>query len=381
MPKEKKPQTTTEAQSQNQPQHHSSGFSPVDKLRLLSAAAADSDLSRAELASLIVIANGVNSKTGVTWRSSNTLARETASTSRTAKRAVKKLVEKRYVKIVKRGDRSGKANTYSLGSIFGLIGGAFRDTTIANSLVMAVTTSSDNDETYVVSVASPLSMTLSESKARIERNRSSGGDALPCGVAGASSGKRQPNGDLYPDFWNTFPFRAGVAVAEEVLGKFIKDGIEYEAILAGAKRYAEYCKRSKIRTSADAWLKRQSWRDEWTPYKDKEESRDIQKNGKKDQKIQKRRMRVPSDEYRRWKGDLGRLNYELSRVKECWNDHYGLGTSQRPIGCSTCFEFVWNKLGSYCVDGAKLKSAQLDVEALIKAHINSQPDKGLHYKD
>lgn len=381
MSNEKKPRVATEAPTQNQSLDHFNVFGPVDKLKFLCIAAADASLSRSDLASLMTIANGANSKTGVTWRSSSTLARETASTTRTVKRSIKKLVEKGYVAITKKGNRSGKANTYSLGDIDVLAGGVADITTFADLLVTPATTSGDAGVTSDVTAMSHLSMTLSEPKARIERNRSSEGDALPCGVAGAPSGKRQPSGDIYPDFWNTFPFRAGVAAAEEILGKFIKDGIEYEAILAGAKRYAEYCKRSKIRTSANAWLRRQSWRDEWTPYVEAKESKEVRKNAKEKQKTHKRRNRVPSDEYNNWKSNLGKLSWEQLKAKQAWDKHYGLGTSERPYRCDICFRFDWHQVGAYCNDGANLKSAQEDAEAKITAHRNAKPDKGLHYRE
>lgn len=378
MSNEKKPRVATEASTQNQPRSNFNVFGPVDKLKYLSIAASDGDLSRCDLAILFVIANGANSKTGLTWRSFNTMARETASTSRTAKRSVKKLLQKEYISIVKKGGLGYKANTYVLGALDLLMGSDAGVTNAINSLVTPITKSGDLDGVLDVVSMSPLSMTLSEPKARIERNRSSEGDASPCGVASASSGKRQPNGDMYPDFWNAFPFRAGVSAAEEILGKLIKDGIEYGVILAGAKRYAEYCKRSKIRTSADAWLRRESWRDEWTPYVDRSESKNI-KNSKKEN--QKRRMRVPSDEYKNWKLDLGWLHHERSKARECWEDHYGIGNSQKPIRCGICFEFLWNKMGAYCDVGANLKLMQTKVEDRIKAHMMAEPEKELHYPD
>jgi hypothetical protein len=216
---------------------------------------------------LITISNGTNSRTGVTWRSSNTLAREIASTSRTAKRAVKKLVDKGYIKITEKGNRGGKANTYSLGRIDALRGGVMDVTTFTDPLVISASKSSDADVTSPMTVMSPLSMNLSEPKARIEMNRSLDGDAMPCGLAGAPSGKHLPGKDKYPEFWIAFPIRAGVALAEKILEKLITNGVDYKAIVAGAWRYKKYCEKSNKRVSADAWLGRESWRDDWTPQK------------------------------------------------------------------------------------------------------------------
>jgi DNA-binding MarR family transcriptional regulator len=276
MSNRKKPRVATEASNKNQLPHHFNRLGPVDKLKYLCIAAADSSLSRCDLASLVTIANGTNSLTGVTWRSSNTLARETGSTSRTAKRSIKKLVEKGYIKITEKGNRGGKANTYSLGEINAVSCSVTEVTTSINSLVTPLSESSGDDDISLMTVMSPLSMTLSELKARIERNRLADDDAMPCGMAGAPSGKHRPGKDKYPDFWTAFPIRAGVALAEKILEKLIADGVDYGEIIAAAWRYKKYCEKSNKRVSADAWLERESWRDDWTPQKTKNQTKKSQ---------------------------------------------------------------------------------------------------------
>jgi len=103
---------------------------------------------------------------------------------------------------------------------------------------------------------------------------------MPGGPAVAALGQRQPDKgtpgeDMYPDFWAAYPLKAGVRNAELKLGALINAGADYAAILAGARRYAEYCRSTKQvrRSTADAWLDRESWRDEWSAPKSKEQSK------------------------------------------------------------------------------------------------------------
>lgn len=378
MSNKKKPRAATEAPTHNQQHDHSNVLGPVDKLKFLCIAAADASLSRCDLASLMTIANGANSKTGVTWRSSNTLAKETASASRTVKRSVKKLVEKGYIAIVRRGNSGGKANTYSLGKIDVLANGV-ADVTTINSLVPPVSTSSDVGVTSHVPQMSPLSMTLSEPKARIERNRSSEGDASPCGVARAPSGKRQTNGDMYPDFWDAFPFRAGVSSAEEMLEKIIKSGVGYEMILAGATRYAAYCKKSKIRTSADAWLRRQSWRDEWTPYVDKKESEVSKKTHPK--KIEKKLSEKPrvgiassNQRYEAWKVTEERYAEIRQNKFEELKEHIGFNVQTQAKKCDACYQAIGSQQNTYCETGMKFWLAYDQLGDQLLEHRRARPE-------
>lgn len=229
-------------------------------------------LTASELKLLNIVADGQNSKTGLFWQSNATLAENIGMTPRTVKRAMARLRAKGYVLLVKPGTRQGKANVYTLGSV--------TDDTTLSEVVTPVSISGDMGVQTVVTPASPLSMTLSEEYPRIERNRSAEGDAMPGGPAIAALGQRQPDKgtpgeDKYPDFWAAYPLKAGVRNAELKLGALINAGADYAAILAGARRYAEYCRSTKQvrRSTADAWLDRESWRDEWSAPKSKEQSK------------------------------------------------------------------------------------------------------------
>lgn len=234
---------------------------PVQKLDFLANVAKDNDLSRIELAGLVVLANSQNSKSGEHWRSFNSWAEATGSSSRQVKRAISRLMAKGYVRLVRPGTRDGKANVYTLGSVT-------HDTTLCEVVTPEVK-GSDIEGQKVVSPMSPLSSLSIRVTNEDRKNRSTDGDAMPSGPADAALGQRQPvkaGQDKYPGFWAAYPLRAGVANAERIIGERIAAGVAYADIVAGAKRYAEYCKATKQvrRSPADSWLQRESWRDEWS---------------------------------------------------------------------------------------------------------------------
>ncbi len=333
----------TETSTQDQMLSKFKILGPVDKLKFLSIAVSDADLSRCDLAILFVIANGANSKTGLTWRSFNTIARETSSTPRTAKRSVKKLLKKEYITIAKKGGWGCKANTYALGTLNLLVNSAVDVTTRIDSVVTPIINNGDLGGTSDVASMPPLSMTLSEPKARIESDRSNDQDAVPCGVAIAPSGTHRVDGDRYPEFWSAYPVRAGVALAENILSKLIKSGVSYEDIISGAIRYAEYCKTSNKRVSANAWLERESWRDDWTVRIYKEEKgakvfRGIYKGV--DVELSERKL---ASEYKYWENqDQKAMNDQSLHEKNClrcreyWDDGGDGSGGKSNNGLSLC---------------------------------------------
>lgn len=241
---------------------------PVQKLQFKKRLSRE-PLTVSELKLLNIITDGQNSKTGEFIQSNKTLAENIGMTPRTVKRAMARLRKKGYIVLVRPGRRDGYANVWTLGSV--------TDDTTLSEVVTPEVKGSDMEGQNLVTPTTPLSIPLSEVLPRIERNRSAEGDAMPGGPAGAALGQRQPGKstpgkDLYPEFWNAYPLRAGVSNAEAKLQDLIEAGADYEEILAGARRYAEYCKATKQvkRSPADSWLHRQSWRDEWSAPKAKE---------------------------------------------------------------------------------------------------------------
>ena len=244
---------------------------PVQKLQFKKRLSRE-PLTVSELKLLNIITDGQNSKTGEFIQSNKTLAENIGMTPRTVKRAMARLRKKGYIVLVRPGRRDGYANVWTLGSV--------TDDTTLSEVVTPEVKGSDMEGQNLVTPTTPLSIPLSEVLPRIERNRSAEGDAMPGGPAGAALGQRQPGKstpgkDLYPEFWNAYPLRAGVSNAEAKLQDLIEAGADYEEILAGARRYAEYCKATKQvkRSPADSWLHRQSWRDEWSAPKTKERSK------------------------------------------------------------------------------------------------------------
>ena len=92
-------------------------YGPVEKLQFLSDAAAISELSRAELAVLNVLADMANATTGLAWPSFQTLGKRIGTTDRSAKRAVSGLAKAGLLEIVEPGTRNHKSNRYKLGKI------------------------------------------------------------------------------------------------------------------------------------------------------------------------------------------------------------------------------------------------------------------------
>jgi len=312
---------------------------PVQKLKFLANVAKDNDLSRIELAGLVVLANSQNSKTGIHWRSFNSWAEATGSSSRQAKRAISRLMAKGYVRLVRPGTRDGKANVYSLGSVT-------HDTTLCDVVTPEVK-ASDIKGRKVVSPVSPLSMLSIRDTSEDRKHRSTDGDAMPSGPADAALGQRQPvkvGQDMYPDFWAEYPLRAGVANAERIIGELISAGVAYADIVAGAKRYAEYCTVTKGRTSpADSWLQRESWRDSWrvTPKKTKAEE------------AEKPKTKVYEIHGSPWPGQIENPNYqfEMAEYEKAYEAYAKKYKNQIEIDLTN--NENWSRLHNDLIDHAK----------------------------
>ena len=120
-------------------------YGPVEKLQFLSDAAAISELSRAELAVLNVLADMANATTGLAWPSFQTLGKRIGTTDRSAKRAVSGLAKAGLLEIVEHGTRNHKSNRYKLGKI------QTSDTDVTTAASDThVTTPSDTDDTTLV---------------------------------------------------------------------------------------------------------------------------------------------------------------------------------------------------------------------------------------
>lgn len=214
-------------------------FGPVDKLKWLALAAADGNLSRAELAVLITLADMMNATTGLAWPSYATLAERAGIKRRHVSRVISDLTERGQVVIVTPGDRV-KSNRYTINMAYYSpgIGSDAHDTT----LVSPMSRGSDMGVPDVVTPMSPESIHSSEHQAKDEMNRSQAeaGTAArrPVG-ASASAGRR--GGERFPEFWTLWPKRTSVAATEDAIDRAMADGAAYADILAGAERFIHYC--------------------------------------------------------------------------------------------------------------------------------------------
>jgi len=331
-------------------------FGPVEKVRALALAAGISDLSRAELAVLNVLVDMINSQTGQAWPSYNTLADRTATTPRTIKRAVLKLMKREppLVLLVAQGNRV-RSNRYALNRAYfaelGAYGGSdARDTT----LVTPVSSCSDAEGQKVVTPESPESIHESEHKAKDEWDRSSNDGATPDRPAGPPG--LPQSGDRYPEFWEAMGGRrTTVADAEQIIAEALADGADYQEIIEGAKRYRRYCTETSgsMKSTAAAWLRRQAWRDGWELPTERADIA-LSRSGKAGDKAKakksdkehftktgkpKRRMRL---EYKIWKDKNTRLMRRCSDVRKTLTTHVKT--------CHTCKGAASRE---QCCDGGK----------------------------
>ncbi|SDU39258.1 helix-turn-helix domain-containing protein [Geopseudomonas guangdongensis] len=166
---------------------------PVEKQQWLDDAAALAHLSRAELAALIVIANTMNSKTGIAWLSMATIGRRTGTTIRTANRTIRRLLELGLIELVKRGTWQGKANHYTLNRhYFSQPVGSDAGDTTPSKVVTPSVEGSDAQGTKVVTPTSDISIPESEPLAKDEGDRSQAeAGTAPLRPVGACVASRQ----------------------------------------------------------------------------------------------------------------------------------------------------------------------------------------------
>ncbi len=247
-------------------------YGPVEKLQFLSDAAAISELSRAELAVLNVLADMANATTGLAWPSFQTLGKRIGTTDRSAKRAVSGLAKAGLLEIVEHGTRNHKSNRYKLGKIQTSdtdVTTAASDTHVTTpsdtddtTLVTRVTGASDTCDQKLVTRTSPKSINQSEQEARIEKiDRDA---AAPLRPGGLGAGRQTVESDC-SEFWQALGRQQTVYQSEQLIAELVASGIDYADIVAGAKRYAEYCTRTGAaqKMTPASWLSNRKWLDDW----------------------------------------------------------------------------------------------------------------------
>ncbi len=373
-----------------------SGPGPVQKLQFLAAVAEMTDQTRADLAILITIADMINSSNGVAWPSYSTLARRSGCSARHAKLTIQRLITNRLIVLVTKGNRI-RSNRYALNlQILNQETNKNPADAISNAGVMGSTMvvspnsiGGDTDELEVVSYVSPESIHQSEHQAREKMNGSSEGEALPSG-AESPSGRPQPGRDIYPEFWAAFQFRAAVAEAEQILSELIKQGVEYSEVIAGANRYAEYCKATSCyrRSSASAWLKQERWRDSWELPKSKKISE--KKNSTKSEKSDLQSKKIPinpntgkpfktrvNPKFQEWQIKKKILWSEVQKLENSQHEH--VGNKLRP-NCKQCFDFYFGGKGNPCQIMKKLIDQVEIAEKNWDEHKKIRPPESIRLK-
>jgi len=233
------------------------------------------NLSRAELASLVVLTDMANSTHGLAWPSFNTLASRIGTTARHAKTAIKGLIGAGLITVHQQGNRV-RSNRYRLNpqpqasEQFSDLESTTSGSDLQNTRVVIYSdTCSDLQSPKVVMSRAPKSINQSEHKAKIDdRATGEGADAPSCplGASGLQPPEEKTAQDRYPEFWQAMPMRTTVAQAETLISNYLITGVPYQDIINGAKRYSTYCQTSKSprRQSAANWLTQEKWRDDWT---------------------------------------------------------------------------------------------------------------------
>lgn len=241
-------------------------FGPVRKIQWLCGAAGRPDLSRAELAVLIVLADHINTETGKAWPAFSTIAAVSSVTVRTAKRAVRRLTDMELIQIAEHGG-PGRSNRYRLNwGLFEQDGNGVMCDTTQDGMVTPVAAYGDTRGPNIVSPMSPYPINPSEQEAKdeIEGSQAKGVAApLRSGACGLP-----PVKDGYVAFWDAWGRRVTVAETERLIASKVEDGAALADIIAGVVRFRKYCadtgKPPRIKPAA--FVHGEKWRDDWQLY-------------------------------------------------------------------------------------------------------------------
>lgn len=237
-------------------------FGPVRKLRWLVGAAGKHQLSRAELAMLVILADHTNTNTGKAWPAFGRLAKLGGVTPRTAKRSVARLTALDLIAVAEHGG-PGRSNRYRLNwDIFEQSGDSVDDDTSQTAMVTGATANGDiSDPTMVTQVSpNPINRSEQEAKEKIE------GSQADCEAAPPRLGASDlPHKKGYERFWDAWGRKVTVAETERLIDAKIEEGHALDDIVAGAHRFQKYCadtgKLARIKPAA--FVHGEKWRDDW----------------------------------------------------------------------------------------------------------------------
>ena len=231
--------------------HPRSVLSPVDKVSFLSAAVATANLSRDQIAVLVVITDMINGKTGECFPSYATVAKRAGVTDRSnAGRAIRALVDKGLLIRTKQGTRS-TSSVYRLNAA--LVDKAQKQSTglgqhgphpeVSTDLTLRSARTSQSGKGSI--------NLISQSESQ-----------RPTDELVASTIKRA---EQFEDFWHAYGKRQQVTECEELLDRYLSEGHQLEAIVDGARRARLHAEHHNLqrRFSPLKWLQRKKWLDDW----------------------------------------------------------------------------------------------------------------------
>jgi hypothetical protein len=240
-------------------------FGPVRKLRWLVGAAGKHELSRGDLAMLIILADHTNTNTGKAWPAFPRLAKHGGVTPRTAKRSVARLTALDLIAVAEHGG-PGRSNRYRLNwDIFEQSEGSVDDDTIQTAMVTAKAANGDISDPKMVTQVSPNPINRSEHEAKEKIE----GSQADCETAPPRLGACDlPHKRGYERFWDAWGRKVTVAETERLIDAKVEDGHTLDDIVAGAQRFQKYCtdtaKPSRIKPAA--FVHGEKWRDDWQLY-------------------------------------------------------------------------------------------------------------------
>lgn len=237
-------------------------FGPVRKLRWLVGAAGKHELSRADLAMLVLLADHTNTITGKAWPAFGRLAKLGGVTPRTAKRSVARLTALDLIAVAEHGG-PGRSNRYRLNwDIFEQSEDSVDDDTIQMAMVSGTAANGDISDPKIVTHMSPNPINRSEQEAKEKIE----GSQADCEAAPPRLGACDlPHKRGYERFWDAWGRKVTVSETERLIDAKVEEGHPLDDIVAGVQRFQKYCadtgKPSRIKPAA--FVHGEKWRDDW----------------------------------------------------------------------------------------------------------------------
>jgi hypothetical protein len=307
-------------------------FGPVRKLRWLVGAACKHELSRSELAMLVILADHTNTNTGKAWPAFGRLAKLGGVTPRTAKRSVARLTALDLIAIAEHGG-PGRSNRYRLNwDIFEQSEDSVDDDTIQTAMVTRTAANGDISDPKMVTSMSPdpINRSEQEAKEKIE------GSQADCEAAPPRLGASDlPHKKGYERFWDAWGRKVTVAETERLIDAKVEVGHTLDDIVAGAQRFQKYCtdtaKPSRIKPAA--FVHGEKWRDDWKLHRVEPKAKAIPKT--KQQKSRKGSKTKLADNPWKWNPELNvrkkRFIAELVRRSDEYDKVRGAGSTYKMI--------------------------------------------------